>query len=131
MPNKRLALLGCGYWGQNLARNFHQLGALALVCDPAETGRLKARQIAPGTEVCDRFEPVFDRADIDAVVIATPAETHFDLVMQALKAGKDVLVEKPLALNHNPPGELTIFETHPSDLRPLSQRSEIRDQKSA
>jgi predicted dehydrogenase len=90
----RLALLGCGYWGQNLARNFHQLGALALVCDPAETGRLKAQQIAPGTEVCDRFEPVFDRADIDAVVIATPAETHFDLVMHALKAGKDVLVEK-------------------------------------
>jgi predicted dehydrogenase len=94
----RVAVLGCGYWGQNLVRNLFQLGALRLVVDPAEATRAKAASLAPGVEVRDEFESVFEREDIDAVVIATPAETHFALAMRALAAGKDVFVEKPLAL---------------------------------
>ena len=94
-----VAVLGCGYWGQNLVRNFAQLGALALVCDPAETGRTRASQIAPGIEVSDSFDAVFARKEIQGVVLATPAETHHPLALKALEAGKDVLVEKPLALN--------------------------------
>jgi len=94
-----VAVLGCGYWGQNLVRNFYQLGVLGLVCDPAESGRVRAGQIAPGVETCADFHAVFQRSDIHAVVIATPAETHRQLVLDAIGAGMDVLVEKPLALN--------------------------------
>lgn len=93
-----IAVLGCGYWGQNLVRNFHQLGALRLVCDPAEKGRLRAGEIAPGVEICESFDAVFARKDIQALVLATPAETHHPLALKALGAGLDVLVEKPLAL---------------------------------
>ena len=94
-----IAVFGCGYWGQNLVRNFYQLGALGLVCDPAESGRVRAGQIAPGVETCADFHTVFQRKDIHAVVIATPAETHRQLALDAIGAGMDVLVEKPLALN--------------------------------
>ncbi|MEO8425606.1 MAG: Gfo/Idh/MocA family oxidoreductase [Verrucomicrobiota bacterium] len=100
MDKPSVAVLGCGAWGQNLVRNFFQLGALGLVCDPAPTGRAKASQIANGVEVVKDFDAVFDRADIHAVVLATPAETHHKLALRALSAGKDVLVEKPLALNY-------------------------------
>jgi predicted dehydrogenase len=93
-----IAVLGCGYWGQNLVRNFYQLGALKLVCDPAENGRTRAAQLAPGVEICSSFDAVFTRKDIQAVVLATPAETHHPLALRALAAGFDVLVEKPLAL---------------------------------
>lgn len=100
MTAPAIAVLGCGHWGQNLVRNFHQLGALRLVCDPAAAGRARAAQIAPGVEVLDDFERAFERDDIHAVVLATPAETHHPLALRALAAGKDVLVEKPLALNY-------------------------------
>lgn len=95
-----IAVLGCGYWGQNLVRNFFQLGVLRLVCDPAEAGRTRAAQLAPGVEICDRFDAVFQHREIDAVVLATPAETHHRLAIAAARAGKDVLVEKPLALTY-------------------------------
>jgi predicted dehydrogenase len=93
-----IALLGCGYWGKNLARNLHKLGALRLVCDPAESGRLIAAEIAPQVATSSEFNDALKSGDIEAVVIATPAETHFDLAAAALNAGKDVFVEKPLAL---------------------------------
>ena len=100
MSQINVAVLGCGYWGQNLVRNFHALGVLRAVCDPGETGRARARQLAPEVDVMDDFASVFNRPDIHAVVLATPAETHEPLALQALAAGKDVLVEKPMALNH-------------------------------
>jgi predicted dehydrogenase len=96
----RIAVFGCGYWGQNLVRNFYQLGALRVVCDPAEAGRTRGAHIAPGVEICSDFDAVLSRADIDAVVLATPAETHHPLALKALAQGKDVLAEKPLALNY-------------------------------
>jgi UDP-2-acetamido-3-amino-2,3-dideoxy-glucuronate N-acetyltransferase len=93
-----IALLGCGYWGKNLARNLHELGALQLVCDPAESGRTAAAENAPGVATSSEFNDALKSDDIEAVAIATPAETHFGLVSAALKASKDVFVEKPLAL---------------------------------
>src|SRR5687767_4639312 len=93
-----VAVFGCGYWGQNLVRNFYQLGALRLVCDPAQKGRTRAAELAPGVETSESFDQVFTRKDIQAVVLATPAETHRHLALKALNAGFDVLVEKPLAL---------------------------------
>ena len=96
LPN--IALLGCGYWGKNLARNLHELGALQLVCDPAESGLMAAAENAPGVATSSEFNDALRSGDIEAVVIATPAETHFELTAAALNAGKDVFVEKPLAL---------------------------------
>ena len=96
-PSPRIAVVGCGYWGKNLVRNFQQLGALALICETTPAGRTTAESIAPQIPVVDDIETVL-ADDARGVVIATPAETHFDLTRRALEAGKDVFVEKPLAL---------------------------------
>ncbi len=94
----RVAVVGCGYWGRNVVRNFQALGALAAVVDPTPAGQASARELAPGADVHASLEPVLGRADIAAVVLATPAITHAPLGLQALEAGKDLLVEKPMAL---------------------------------
>lgn len=100
MNSPSIAVLGCGYWGQNLVRNFYQLGVLRLVADIAESGRAKARELAPKVEVIGDFETVFQRDDIKAVALATPAETHEQLTLRAFESGKDVFVEKPMALDY-------------------------------
>jgi predicted dehydrogenase len=94
----RLALIGCGYWGKNLVRNFRSLGALASVCDPTPSGRELARDIAPEVSIYGNIEEVLSDAELSAVAIATPAETHPELAELCLRAGKDVFVEKPMAL---------------------------------
>lgn len=96
--SSKVAVIGCGYWGKNLVRNFHQLGALAAVCDVTESGRATATEIAPDLPILSATEQVWRMNDIHAVVIATPAETHYALAKQAIEAGRDVFVEKPLAL---------------------------------
>jgi predicted dehydrogenase len=100
-----VAVIGCGYWGKNLVRNFAQSEALDLVCDVTETGRMTAVQLVPEIPVTAELAAVWSSA-AQAVVIATPAETHFALVREALLAGKDVLVEKPLALTYEQGAEL-------------------------
>lgn len=100
IERRSVAVVGCGYWGKNLVRNFAQLGALAMVCDSTETGRATAAQIAPSVPVVADFDAVL-AANVDAVVIATPAETHYDLGCRVLEAGKDLFVEKPLALTYD------------------------------
>jgi len=113
MPKPNIAVFGCGYWGQNLVRNFHHLGHLALVCDPAEAGRRRAGELAPGVPVTASFDEAFANRDIDAIVFATPAETHHPLTLRALAAGRDVLVEKPMALTHAQGAEmLRVAEQH-------------------
>jgi len=96
--NSKIAVLGCGYWGKNLVRNFHSLRVLALVCDPAESGRATARQIAPGVAVAETFEAALNDQAIGAVAIAAPAAMHYTLAKAAFAGGKDVFVEKPLCL---------------------------------
>lgn len=99
MQHHTVAVIGCGYWGKNLVRNFAQLQALAMVCDLTPAGRSTAQTLAPEAEVVASVDAVLD-SPVSGVVIATPAETHYDLVKRALKAGKDVFVEKPLALTY-------------------------------
>jgi predicted dehydrogenase len=94
-----VAVIGCGHWGKNLVRNFAQLGALGLVCDESEAGRQKAAELAPGCAAVTDPVEVWE-SDVQGVVIATPAETHYSLTRQALLAGKDVFCEKPLALTY-------------------------------
>jgi predicted dehydrogenase len=94
-----VAVIGCGYWGKNLVRNFNQLGALSIVCDTTPSGRATAVDLAPQATIVKDIQQVFE-AEVAGLVIATPAETHYNLVRQALTAGKDVFVEKPLALTY-------------------------------
>jgi predicted dehydrogenase len=94
----QVALVGCGYWGKNLCRNFHALGALAAIVDATENGQTTARSIAPDTQITDSLDDVLRNEEIQGVALATPAETHVDLAIQAMQAGKDVFVEKPMAL---------------------------------
>ena len=94
----QIALVGCGYWGKNLCRNFHALGALSSVVDATENGQTTARSIAPDTQITDSLNDVLRKDQIQAVALATPAETHSELAIQAMQAGKDVFVEKPMAL---------------------------------
>jgi predicted dehydrogenase len=96
--NPGVAVVGCGYWGRNLVRNFHQLGALRAVCDATEAGRATAQKLAPNAKFYPSLEEVLEQPAIAGVALATPAVTHFPLALQCLAAGKDVFVEKPLAL---------------------------------
>ncbi|CAA7618750.1 Oxidoreductase domain protein [Magnetospirillum sp. LM-5] len=94
---KQVAVVGCGYWGRNLVRNFAQLGALAAVCDANRTAAA-----AKGAEFgvpALTFAEILANPSITGIIIATPAETHAALVREALSADKHVFVEKPLALD--------------------------------
>lgn len=95
----RVALVGSGYWGPNLARNFHALEALAAICDRNSEALSKLAIVYPAAQATADYAEVLADRSLDAVVIATPAFTHFDLALQALQAGKHVFVEKPLALS--------------------------------
>ena len=96
----KVAVLGCGHWGKNLVRNFHELGALGAVVEPSAAGRRLAAETAPGVALHEDPAAVFADPDIAGVAIATPAETHAAIAEAALVAGKDVLCEKPLALRY-------------------------------
>lgn len=92
-----VAVVGCGGWGKNLVRNFAALGALRMVVEASAAGRALAAELAPHLTIASTLEPALV-SDIAGVVIATPAETHHELAARCLRAGKHVLVEKPLAL---------------------------------
>ncbi len=95
-PN--IAVIGSGYWGKNLVRNFSQLGALKLICDKNETTLSQFKEQYPNVDVCLALTDVLSREDIQGVVIAAPAELHYLLAKEALLAGKHVYTEKPLTL---------------------------------
>lgn len=97
----RIGVIGCGYWGPNLIRNFSHLKvSQVLVCSDLSEERLKhMRNLYPQIETTTDYRRVLGRKDVDAVVVATPPETHMKLTVEALRAGKHVFVEKPLALS--------------------------------
>ncbi len=136
----RVAVVGCGYWGKNLVRNFYELGALACVCDVREEalGEAHARY---GVETTRDFESVLANERIPAVVIATPAAQHYEMARRSLLHKKDVFVEKPLSLRSSEARELVelaanqkrilmvghILEYHPAilELGRLIQKGDI------
>jgi len=95
----RVAVLGAGYWGPNLIRNFSACPdtQLVAVCDKMADRLKKVLAPYPGVEALDAPEALWSRGDVDAVAIATPVATHAPLALAALRAGKHVLVEKPMA----------------------------------
>lgn len=98
---KKVAVIGSGYWGKNLVRNYHGIGALRAICDTNETTLDRFRDQYPDVPVHLAYSEVLGNPDIDGVVLATPAETHFALAREALFAGKHVYVEKPLVLKED------------------------------
>lgn len=99
-------MVGAGYWGPNLARNFHALGALQALCDLNPEVLAKFGAAYPEIRTTPDLSEVLADPSIDAVVLATPAPTHHRLAMQAMQAGKHVFVEKPLALSRAQAEEL-------------------------
>lgn len=138
-----IAVIGCGYWGKNLVRNFSQLGALRLICDSDPKSLESQGALYPKVELSDSFAQVLADPSVHAVVLATPAARHYEQVKQALNAGKHVFVEKPLALHHGEGAELVrlaaarnailmvghILEYHPAValLKQIIQRGELGD----
>ena len=126
----RVAVIGCGYWGPNLVRNFQALPEARLIacCDLDQAALARMGQLYPMARLATDAPELLADPDLDAVAIATPARSHYELARAALLAGKHVLVEKPLAMTSAEARALTelaraqgrvlmvghVFEYHPA-----------------
>jgi UDP-2-acetamido-3-amino-2,3-dideoxy-glucuronate N-acetyltransferase len=99
IKHKNIAVVGAGYWGKNLVRNFYELGILKTVCDKNKKNLIKIKKNYSEVNITPKLSDLLKDRQIQALVIATPAVTHYHLVKQVLTAGKDVFVEKPLSLD--------------------------------
>ena len=104
--SRSVALIGAGRWGKNLARNFDQLDALHTICDMNESLLDQLQQKHPKVYVTTNYREVLDNQEVKRVVIASPAIQHYEMAKQALEAGKDVYVEKPICVNSGEGEEL-------------------------
>jgi predicted dehydrogenase len=102
----RLGQAGLGAWGKNLARNFGELADLAWLCDADEARRQEFAARYPKARVTGDFEELLGDPELEAVVVATPVTTHYELAKLALEAGKHVFVEKPPAMRAHEMEEL-------------------------
>jgi len=106
---KNIAVVGCGYWGKNLVRNFYELKSLHAICDIDE-GRLKSSQEKYlNLTIYNEFQALLKDPDAEAIVISTPAVSHYNFAKEALLANKDVFIEKPIALNYEDGEELVLL----------------------
>lgn len=98
--NIRIGLIGFGYWGPNYARVLDELpdSTVTVICDSKPERLQRAVARFPHIQVCSDAQELLRRTDVDAVVISTPASTHYTLARLALESGRHVIVEKPLAL---------------------------------
>ena len=103
---KNISVIGCGYWGKNLVRNFYELNKLHSICDSDEVLVKSLREKYPDVPASHDYKDVLKNPGVNAVVIATPAASHYSIAKEALEANKDVLVEKPLALHYSEGEEL-------------------------
>jgi len=93
----KIAIIGCGYWGPNLVRNFIQSNKVReIICCDLDTKRLdRMKGLYPTVEVLTDYKALLDRPDLNAVAIATPVKTHYPIAKDFLNHGKHVLLEKP------------------------------------
>jgi len=103
---KNIAVVGCGHWGKNLVRNFYELNTLQGICDVDEERLKSFQEKYPDLAVYKDYKKLLESPEVAAVVVATPAATHYVLGKKALLAGKDVFLEKPIALNYKDGEEL-------------------------
>lgn len=99
MKSLTLGVVGCGYWGPNLIRNFNQLPdcRLKTVCDASAQRLAHMRRLYPDVITTENYEDLIQDSELDAIVIATPVRFHYGMAKAALQAGKHVFIEKPLA----------------------------------
>ncbi len=95
----KVAVVGAGYWGRNLVRNFASPGSLSALCDLDERSLTETKEKYPKLKTTNSPPDILSDESIDAVVISTPAETHYQMARDSLLANKHVFVEKRLALN--------------------------------
>ena len=95
----RVGVIGYGYWGPNLVRNFFDASdtCVTTVCDMNEARLESVRKRYPGVSTTTSIDEILCSRSVDAIAIATPVSTHFELGMRALRCGKHVLIEKPMA----------------------------------
>ena len=93
-----VAVIGCGYWGKNLVRNFYELNALRVLYDLDEKRAQEIGSLYPQVRIARNLKEVYEDESIEGIVVAIPAEFHYEVAKESLLAGKDVFVEKPLAL---------------------------------
>jgi predicted dehydrogenase len=95
----RIGVIGCGYWGPNLVRNFLQIPECTgiICCDLDESKLDRVKTLYPSVDTTTDFQEVLDDPSVEAVAVATPVRSHFPIGKEALKKGKHLFVEKPLA----------------------------------
>jgi len=99
--DKKIAVIGTGYWGKNLVRNFSEIGVLESICDENQETLNEQQEKYKINRTFTNYQDILACDNIDALVIATPASTHYEIAKAALLAGKDVFIEKPLSLKVN------------------------------
>jgi predicted dehydrogenase len=104
----RVGVIGYGYWGPNIVRNFHSIDhcQVVAVCDKSADALKRVRRAYPAVELTTDMNDVLRSADIDAVAVITPVWTHFELAKAALENGKHVFVEKPFTSSSRQAEEL-------------------------
>lgn len=107
----KVAVIGAGAWGKNIIRNLSDLGALAAICDPDPEKLASYDQAYPEARAYLDWRALIN-ADVDAIAIATPTDLHFEMAQAALRAGKDVFVEKPLTPTASQAQELVDLAAH-------------------
>jgi len=100
MSEKCVAVVGTGYWGRNLVRNFYQLGVLKTICDESTETLAEMSSLYPEVAVCRDLAEILTDGGVRGVVIASPAALHYEMARRVLEAGKHCFVEKPLALTY-------------------------------
>ena len=104
--DKNIAVIGCGYWGKNLVRNFAELGALNTICDSDPKILNRLGPLYPNIKKETNIDAVLSNNEVKGIVIALPAASHYPIAKKALLAGKDIFVEKPLTSNSAEAAEL-------------------------
>lgn len=94
-----VAVVGCGYWGPNLIRNFNSLSEckVKLVCDINSDRIAHMKTLYPEVQGTSEFDDLINNSDIDAIAVATPVRLHYEMAKKSLQAGKHTLIEKPMA----------------------------------
>jgi predicted dehydrogenase len=106
-----IAVVGCGYWGPNLLRNFHSISDCAVkwVCDRDPKRLAHMKNLYPSVGTTKEFDRIVEDKEVDAVVVATPVHLHHDLAKKSLEAGKHTFVEKPMTQTSEQGNELVML----------------------
>ncbi|MBL7206044.1 MAG: Gfo/Idh/MocA family oxidoreductase [Candidatus Aenigmarchaeota archaeon] len=96
-----VAVIGCGYWGPNYIRIFNELQESKIVCccDLHRTNLEKIKSLYPDVKIFEDYKELAENPDVDAMVITTPMDTHYEIAKYCLEKGKHVLIEKPFVSN--------------------------------